>query len=124
MAHALTGIGPFLLIALGWLSHLALGWAIPAERMFHESLAGSHPRRDDSPSTCPVTGTGPLPGRHSSRLPLPPPGHRPPPNPDHPAHAAQPEHSGEAAQTGRLTPARTHRARSSPARNHQKDRLG
>jgi hypothetical protein len=39
VAHALTGIGPFLLIASGWLSHLELGWAIPAERMFHESLS-------------------------------------------------------------------------------------
>ena len=39
MAYALTGSGPFLLVAPGWLSHLELGWAIPAERMFHESLS-------------------------------------------------------------------------------------
>ena len=39
VAYALTGNGPFLLVAPGWLSHLELGWAIPAERMFHESLS-------------------------------------------------------------------------------------
>ncbi len=39
VAYALTGSGPFLLMAPGWLSHLELGWAIPAERMFHESLS-------------------------------------------------------------------------------------
>ena len=39
VAYALTGSGPFLLVAPGWLSHLELGWAIPAERMFHESLS-------------------------------------------------------------------------------------
>src|SRR6476646_5661631 len=39
VAYALTGSGPFLLMASGWLSHLELGWAIPAERMFFESLS-------------------------------------------------------------------------------------
>lgn len=39
VAYALTGTGPFLLAAPGWLSHLELGWAIPAERLFHESLS-------------------------------------------------------------------------------------
>ncbi len=39
VAYALTGSGPFLLMAPGWLSHLELGWAIPTERMFHESLS-------------------------------------------------------------------------------------
>ena len=39
MAYALTGTGPHLLVAPGWLSHLELGWAIPAERLFHESLS-------------------------------------------------------------------------------------
>jgi pimeloyl-ACP methyl ester carboxylesterase/DNA-binding CsgD family transcriptional regulator len=39
VAYALTGSGPFLLVAPGWLSHLELDWAIPAERMFHESLS-------------------------------------------------------------------------------------
>src|SRR6476659_8462758 len=39
VAYALTGSGPFLLMASGWLSHLELGWAIPADRLFHESLS-------------------------------------------------------------------------------------
>ena len=39
VSYALTGSGPFLLVAPGWLSHLELDWAIPAERMFHESLS-------------------------------------------------------------------------------------
>jgi pimeloyl-ACP methyl ester carboxylesterase/DNA-binding CsgD family transcriptional regulator len=39
VAYALTGTGPFLLLAPGWLSHLELGWAIPAERAFHQSLS-------------------------------------------------------------------------------------
>jgi len=34
-----TGSGPFLVVAPGWLSHLEMGWAIPAERMFHEALS-------------------------------------------------------------------------------------
>jgi pimeloyl-ACP methyl ester carboxylesterase/DNA-binding CsgD family transcriptional regulator len=39
VAYAVTGSGPFLLVVPGWLSHLELGWAIPAERMFYESLS-------------------------------------------------------------------------------------
>ena len=39
VAYALTGTGPFLLVVPGWLSHLELGWAIPADRVFHESLS-------------------------------------------------------------------------------------
>jgi pimeloyl-ACP methyl ester carboxylesterase/DNA-binding CsgD family transcriptional regulator len=39
VAYALTGTGPFLLVAPGWLSHLELGWAIPTDRGFHESLS-------------------------------------------------------------------------------------
>ena len=39
VAYALTGSGPPLLVAPGWLSHLELGWSIPAERMFHEALS-------------------------------------------------------------------------------------
>ena len=39
VAYALTGSGPYLLVVPGWLSHLELGWAIPAERMFHEALS-------------------------------------------------------------------------------------
>ncbi len=39
VAYALTGAGPLLLVVPGWLSHLELGWSIPAERMFHEALS-------------------------------------------------------------------------------------
>ncbi len=39
VAYAVTGGGPFLVVAPGWLSHLEMGWAIPAERMFHEALS-------------------------------------------------------------------------------------
>jgi pimeloyl-ACP methyl ester carboxylesterase/DNA-binding CsgD family transcriptional regulator len=39
VAYALTGSGPHLVMAPGWLSHLELGWAIPAERMFHQALS-------------------------------------------------------------------------------------
>ena len=30
VAYAATGSGPYLLVVAGWLSHLELGWAIPA----------------------------------------------------------------------------------------------
>ena len=39
VAYAVTGTGPPLLLVPGWLSHLELGWAIPVERRFHQSLA-------------------------------------------------------------------------------------
>ena len=39
VAYALTGSGPHLLLVPGWLSHLELGWALPAERRFHEALS-------------------------------------------------------------------------------------
>lgn len=39
VAYALTGTGPHLLVAPGWLSHLELDWALPAERLFHEALS-------------------------------------------------------------------------------------
>lgn len=39
VTYALTGAGPFLLVVPGWLSHLELGWAVPADRVFHESLS-------------------------------------------------------------------------------------
>ncbi|MDU0312272.1 alpha/beta fold hydrolase [Phycicoccus sp. M110.8] len=39
VAYAVTGSGPGLLVVPGWLSHLELGWAIPAERLFHEALS-------------------------------------------------------------------------------------
>ena len=39
VAYAVTGSGPPLLLVPGWLSHLELGWAIPAERRFHQALS-------------------------------------------------------------------------------------
>ncbi|MBZ5738860.1 alpha/beta fold hydrolase [Nocardioides mangrovi] len=39
VAYALSGSGPPLVVVPGWLSHLELGWSIPAERMFHEALS-------------------------------------------------------------------------------------
>ncbi|WP_017934229.1 alpha/beta fold hydrolase [Nocardioides sp. Iso805N] len=39
VAYATSGDGPFLLVVPGWLSHVELGWAVPAERAFYESLA-------------------------------------------------------------------------------------
>ena len=39
VAYATAGSGPPLLFAGGWLSHLELSWALPAERAFLESLA-------------------------------------------------------------------------------------
>jgi pimeloyl-ACP methyl ester carboxylesterase/DNA-binding CsgD family transcriptional regulator len=39
VAYEVTGTGPYLLVVPGWLSHLELGWAIPADRAFHQALA-------------------------------------------------------------------------------------
>lgn len=39
VAYAVTGSGPALVVAPGWLSHLELDWAIPAQRLFYESLS-------------------------------------------------------------------------------------
>jgi pimeloyl-ACP methyl ester carboxylesterase len=39
VAYAVTGSGPALVLAPGWLSHLELDWSIPAQRLFHESLS-------------------------------------------------------------------------------------
>jgi pimeloyl-ACP methyl ester carboxylesterase/DNA-binding CsgD family transcriptional regulator len=39
IAYATAGHGPSLLFVGGWLSHLELSWALPAERAFLESLA-------------------------------------------------------------------------------------
>ena len=62
VAYALTGHGPILLVAPGWLSHLELGWSIPSERLFHEALSSGrtlvrrarassrHPKREQAPA--------------------------------------------------------------------------
>jgi pimeloyl-ACP methyl ester carboxylesterase/DNA-binding CsgD family transcriptional regulator len=39
IAYALTGDGPFLIYAPGWLTHLERSWAMPPERGFYEALA-------------------------------------------------------------------------------------
>lgn len=39
VAYALTGTGPLLVLAPGWLTHLRAGWSVPPERVFHESLS-------------------------------------------------------------------------------------
>jgi pimeloyl-ACP methyl ester carboxylesterase/DNA-binding CsgD family transcriptional regulator len=39
VAYAVSGTGPPLLVVPGWLSHLELDWALPAERMFYSALA-------------------------------------------------------------------------------------
>ena len=36
---AVAGAGPLAIYVPGWVSHLELGWALPAERMFYEGLA-------------------------------------------------------------------------------------
>lgn len=39
IAYALSGSGPFLIFPPPWVSHLELGWALPAERRFYEVLS-------------------------------------------------------------------------------------
>src|SRR5262245_9585859 len=39
IAYALSGSGPPLVYVSGWLSHLELSWALPAERAYYEALA-------------------------------------------------------------------------------------
>ncbi|MGE5156451.1 MAG: alpha/beta fold hydrolase [Betaproteobacteria bacterium] len=39
IAYAVAGDGPLLVYAPGWLTHLELSWAWPAERAFYEALA-------------------------------------------------------------------------------------
>jgi pimeloyl-ACP methyl ester carboxylesterase len=52
VAYALTGHGPFLVYVPGWLTHLELGWTLPVERRFFESLAqGRTLVRYDKPGT-------------------------------------------------------------------------
>src|SRR5436309_7280879 len=36
---AVAGSGPIAIYVPGWVSHLELGWALPAERDFYEGLA-------------------------------------------------------------------------------------
>ena len=39
MRFAVVGTGPIAIYVPGWVSHLELGWALPAEREFYEGLA-------------------------------------------------------------------------------------
>ena len=39
VSYALAGTGPPLVYVMGWLTHLEVSWALPAERAFYEALA-------------------------------------------------------------------------------------
>jgi pimeloyl-ACP methyl ester carboxylesterase/DNA-binding CsgD family transcriptional regulator len=62
VAYAVTGHGPFLVCAPGWLTHLELSWAMPPERGFYAALAqGRTLLRYDKPG-CGLSGRpGPPP---------------------------------------------------------------
>ena len=54
---AVAGTGPVAIYVPGWVSHLELGWALPAERQFYEGLAdGRTLVRYDRPG-CGLSGT-------------------------------------------------------------------
>ena len=54
---AVVGTGPIAIYVPGWVSHLELGWALPAEREFYEGLAdGRTLVRYDRPG-CGLSGT-------------------------------------------------------------------
>lgn len=54
---AVVGSGSFALYVPGWVSHLELGWAMPAERLFYEGLASGRTLvRYDRPG-CGLSGT-------------------------------------------------------------------
>ncbi len=55
--YAVAGTGPVAIFVPGWVSHLELGWALPAERRFYEGLAtGRTLVRYDRPG-CGLSGT-------------------------------------------------------------------
>lgn len=54
---AVAGTGPIAIFVPGWVSHLELGWAVPAEREFYEGLAAGRTLvRYDRPG-CGLSGT-------------------------------------------------------------------
>jgi pimeloyl-ACP methyl ester carboxylesterase/DNA-binding CsgD family transcriptional regulator len=54
---AVVGAGPVVIYVPGWVSHLELGWALPAEREFYEGLAAGRTLvRYDRPG-CGLSGT-------------------------------------------------------------------
>ena len=68
IAYALAGSGPLLVYAAGWLTHLELSWAFPAERRFYEALAqGRTLVRYDKPG-CGLSGE--FDGQHSMEVEL------------------------------------------------------
>jgi pimeloyl-ACP methyl ester carboxylesterase/DNA-binding CsgD family transcriptional regulator len=68
IAYATAGSGPPLVYVSGWLSHLELSWAMPAERSFFEALAdGRQLIRYDKPG-CGLSPS--LPGAHTMRREL------------------------------------------------------
>ncbi len=55
--YAVVGTGPIAIYVPGWVSHLELGWALPAEREFYEGLAAGRTLvRYDRPG-CGLSGT-------------------------------------------------------------------
>jgi pimeloyl-ACP methyl ester carboxylesterase/DNA-binding CsgD family transcriptional regulator len=59
IAYAVTGSGPPLVYVSGWLGHLELSWALPAERAYYEALAdGRTLIRYDKPG-CGLSGPAP-----------------------------------------------------------------
>jgi pimeloyl-ACP methyl ester carboxylesterase/DNA-binding CsgD family transcriptional regulator len=65
IAYAVTGSGPPLVYVSGWLGHLELSWALPAERAYYEALAdGRTLIRYDKPG-CGLSGPATLPDPYS-----------------------------------------------------------
>src|SRR3954466_13153895 len=65
---AVVGRGPVAIYVPGWVSHLELGWALPAERTFYEGLAAGRTLvRDDRPG-CGLAGGHDRPGRGVSGM--------------------------------------------------------
>jgi pimeloyl-ACP methyl ester carboxylesterase len=62
VAYAVSGSGPPLVYVSGWLGHLELSWALPAERAFYQALAdGRTLVRYDKPGTGLSAPPGPGP---------------------------------------------------------------
>src|ERR1043165_9874090 len=63
IGYAVTGSGPPLVYVAGWIGHLELSWALPAERAYYETLAdGRTLIRYDKPG-CGLSGRLPPPVR-------------------------------------------------------------
>jgi pimeloyl-ACP methyl ester carboxylesterase/DNA-binding CsgD family transcriptional regulator len=61
VGFAVVGTGPIAIYVPGWVSHLELGWAVPAEREFYEGLAAGRTLvRYDRPG-CGLSGTSDRP---------------------------------------------------------------